>query len=67
LTAFRASRIVLWGIIAGYAAIVVATHGPGLLNCLLRRRFPVRVRRRPEHPDQGDMTELILGKARADA
>ena len=32
MTAFRALLIVLWAIIVGYTAIVIANHGMGLLN-----------------------------------
>jgi len=31
MTAFRTLLIVLWVIIAGYTAVVIANHGPGLL------------------------------------
>jgi len=32
MTAFRALLIVLWALIAGYTASVIANHGMGLLN-----------------------------------
>jgi hypothetical protein len=32
VTAFRVLLIVLWGIIVGYTATVIANHGAGLLN-----------------------------------
>ena len=32
MTAFRAFLILVWAIIAGYTAIVISTHGPGLLG-----------------------------------
>jgi hypothetical protein len=32
VTAFRALLIVLWAIIVGYTAMVIANHGVGLLN-----------------------------------
>ena len=32
MTAFRALLIVLWALIVGYTAIVIANHGMGLLN-----------------------------------